>query len=94
MMLRSTPALPALLLATAAASTPAGGQTLATFDTERGPVEATVFADDLVHPWAIAFLPGDAGALVTERPGRLRHVGPDGMLSEPVAGVPEVDTRD
>ena len=29
--------------------------------------------------------------LVTERPGRLRIVTPDGTLSEPVAGLPEVD---
>ena len=31
--------------------------------------------------------------LVTERPGRLRVVGPDGEISGPVSGVPEVDNR-
>ena len=31
--------------------------------------------------------------LVTERPGRLRIVGADGKLSEPVAGLPAVDAR-
>src|SRR5688572_17745518 len=31
--------------------------------------------------------------LVTERPGRLRVVTPDGKLSEPVAGLPPVDAR-
>jgi glucose/arabinose dehydrogenase len=40
----------------------------------------------------MAFLPGGR-VLVTERPGRLRIVGADGKLSEPVAGVPAVDAR-
>ncbi len=47
-------------------------------------------ATGLVHPWAIAVLPGDAGYLVTERPGRLRHIARDGTLSEPINGTPEV----
>ena len=49
-------------------------------------------AQGLEHPWAIAFLPGGE-MLVTERPGRLRVVGPDGEISGPVSGVPEVDNR-
>jgi glucose/arabinose dehydrogenase len=47
-------------------------------------------AGDLVHPWGIAVLPGDGGYLVTERPGRLRHVAENGTLSQPIEGVPEV----
>ena len=31
--------------------------------------------------------------IVTERPGRLRIITPDGKMSEPVAGLPSVDTR-
>jgi glucose/arabinose dehydrogenase len=59
------------------------------FETELAMVEVTTLADGLVHPWGLAFLPrGDM--LVTERPGRLRIVGPDGRISEPIAGVPEV----
>ena len=57
------------------------------------PVEGTVTAETVVsgleHPWALAFLP-DGRILVTERPGRLRIVDTSGRLSEPLAGVPQV----
>jgi glucose/arabinose dehydrogenase len=44
----------------------------------------------LVHPWGIAWLP-DGGALITERPGRLRLLSAEGRLAaEPLAGVPAV----
>ena len=46
-------------------------------------------ARGLEHPWGLAFLP-DGRMLVTERPGRLRLVGKDGTLSEPLSGVPKV----
>ena len=49
-------------------------------------------ADGLVYPWGLAVLPG-GGYLVTERPGRLRHVDADGTLSEPITGLPDVDAR-
>lgn len=64
-----------------------------TFETETGPIQVSTIASGLSHPWAIAFLPGDGGMLVTERPGNLRHIGSDGSVSEPVEGVPEVDAR-
>ena len=47
-------------------------------------------AGGLVHPWGIAVLPGDGGYLVTERPGRLRHIAEDGTVSDAIAGTPEV----
>lgn len=51
--------------------------------------DVKIFARGLQHPWGMAFLP-DGKMLVTERPGRLRIVTPDGRISEPVKNVPTV----
>ena len=53
---------------------------------------ATTVAEGLEHPWGLAFLP-DGDMLVTEHPGRLRHVASDGTVGEPLAGVPQVYYR-
>ncbi|QQP91198.1 PQQ-dependent sugar dehydrogenase [Skermanella sp. TT6] len=63
-----------------------------TFETEKGRVQVTTFADGLANPWGLAFLP-DGAMLVTEKSGNLRHVAADGTVSEPIGGVPEVDSR-
>lgn len=59
-------------------------------DTPRLAVE--VVARGLEHPWGMVQLP-DGRWLVSERPGRLRLVGADGTVSEPLRGLPAVDAR-
>jgi glucose/arabinose dehydrogenase len=46
-------------------------------------------AEDLEHPWSIAWLP-DGTALVTERPGRLRAIRGGRLDPTPIAGTPQV----
>ena len=60
-----------------------------TVASQNGQVTVTTIAAGLEHPWSVALLP-DGGFLVTERPGRLRHVSADGAVSAPITGVPTV----
>ncbi len=50
-------------------------------------------AKGLENPWSLAFLP-DGRMLVTERPGRMRIVTPDGTLGPPLPGLPAVAAGD
>ncbi|MEA2910787.1 MAG: aldose sugar dehydrogenase [Bradyrhizobium sp.] len=59
------------------------------FASSAGQLEVQAVATGLVNPWALAFLP-DGRMLVTERPGRMRLVTPEGQLSPPLKSVPEV----
>ena len=52
-------------------------------------VQPEVVAQGLQHPWAVAFLP-DGKFLVTERPGRMRAITPDGTLGAPIQGLPAI----
>jgi glucose/arabinose dehydrogenase len=65
-----------------------GGAQAQTVDSSAGSLTATVLAEGLDHPWALAFLP-DGRFLVTERSGRLRIVA-DGAAGPEIDGVPEV----
>ena len=53
-------------------------------------VTTEVVARGLHNPWAVAFI-GEGRMLVTERPGRMRVIGADGRVGEPLKGVPDVD---
>jgi len=68
------------------------GQTRAPKPAETEAWAPETIAEGLERPWAVAFLP-EGAMLVTEKPGRLRCVTADGEISEPIAGVPEVDSR-
>ena len=64
--------------------------TLKTSKTQAHMVKLVILTDRLDFPWSLAFLP-DGRMLVTERPGRLRIVHPDGsMQREPVKGLPPI----
>ncbi|PDQ21745.1 glucose dehydrogenase [Mesorhizobium sanjuanii] len=65
------------------------GQTRAPVINDSTQLISTVVAEGLENPWGMAELP-DGGWLVTERPGRMRLVRPEGTVSEPIQGVPEV----
>jgi glucose/arabinose dehydrogenase len=74
-----------MMLATAA---PGMAQTV---ESSVGPLHATVLAEGLDHPWALAFLPGGR-FLVTERSGRLLLLE-KGVITAVVDGVPRVEAR-
>lgn len=78
-----------LLIVVAACSLPAAASDRSLIiETERTSVRVVTLSSSLVHPWSIAFLP-DEKMLVTQRPGRLVRVDPQGgMIS--ISGVPEV----
>jgi len=59
------------------------------FSTDLVEIDVEAVASGLEHPWGMAFLPGGE-LLITERPGRLRVLLPDGGLSQPIGGVPAV----
>jgi aldose sugar dehydrogenase len=74
------------LLMSAILVSPAAAQR---FSTDLVEIDVEAVASGLEHPWGMAFLPGGE-LLITERPGRLRVLLPDGGLSRPIGGVPAV----
>jgi glucose/arabinose dehydrogenase len=91
---RGTAMLAAAVWLSSCGSPPTDGQAQAprspTPRPTKGVVRVETVARGLEHPWALEFLP-DGRMLVTERPGRLRIVDRSGRISQPLAGVPEVE---
>jgi glucose/arabinose dehydrogenase len=55
------------------------------------PYEAKVITNDLKRPWGITSLP-DGRLLVTEKGGNMRIATTAGQLSEPITGIPPVNS--
>lgn len=55
------------------------------------PFEGVVLNTTLKSPWGIASLP-DGRLLITEKEGTFRIATADGKVSEPITGLPKVDT--
>lgn len=68
------------------------GQTRACTAETKAAIDVVVVAKGLQKPWAVEPLP-NGEFLVTEKAGALRMVSAQGAVSEPIAGVPEVDSR-
>ncbi len=85
-----TAVMAALSLSTSIAAGRATAASAEVLQTKSGPVSVEHLAT-LVEPWGMSLLP-DGRLLVTEKPGRLRLYS-DGMLSEPIGGVPAVAYR-
>lgn len=79
---------PCLALALLAGNATAAPQSPVPYATAGAKV--TELAKGLDHPWSLAFLPDNQGALITERSGQLRLWTPDSGLSAPLKGVPRV----
>lgn len=68
----------------------AHGASAQQYPSEEGQLTVTTIADGLRNPWALAFLPGEQGMLVSERSGNLRIVNAEGKVGTPISGVPKV----
>lgn len=60
------------------------------YPSEEGQLTVATVAEGLRNPWALAFLPDGKHILVTEKPGDLRVISPEGKVGPPLSGVPSV----
>lgn len=59
------------------------------FNAQKTSFKLRTISAGLHHPWALAFLPGEDGYMVTERRGKLWHIAKDGQKTE-IKNVPAV----
>ena len=72
-----------------ATATATAASTASVSSTSANGMKVDTIASGLEHPWSVALLP-EGGFLVTERPGRLRHIEANGQVGAPITGVPAV----
>ncbi|MFT6435957.1 MAG: glucose/arabinose dehydrogenase, partial [Candidatus Azotimanducaceae bacterium] len=65
------------------------GQTRAPLAPKSAKFIVSDFVTGLNRPWAMAHMP-NGNMMITEVPGRIRIITPDGTVSKPIKGVPEV----
>lgn len=63
--------------------------TLRVFNSQKANFKLHTVSAGLHHPWALAFLPGEGGYMVTERRGKLWHIAKDGQKTE-IKNLPSV----
>jgi glucose/arabinose dehydrogenase len=68
------------------------GQTRISAVTTSTQIRTTVITSALVAPWGIAVLP-DGRFLINEKAGRMRIVNSSGTISEPIIGLPAVNSN-
>ncbi len=68
------------------------GQTRISGVKTKTPYEVEIIAEGLSNPWAVTSLP-DGRLLITEKAGKLRIATTMGVVSDPITGIPEVDSR-
>lgn len=71
----------------------AQGSAVQYLPSQLGQLKVTEVVGNLDRPCAMAFLPGNEGILITEKPGNLRLWRAQGGLSQPIKGVPAVFER-
>lgn len=76
-------------LAIFVASAMPGPANAKSFPSQEYSLNVVTVADGLAEPWGLAWLP-DGRMLVTEKPGRLRIVEKNGLIGEPVKGLPKI----
>ena len=65
------------------------GQTSAPLADKSAKYIVSDFVTGLNRPWAMAHMP-NGNMIVTEVPGRIRIISPDGAVSDPISGMPAV----